>query len=97
MKNMTSITIDPFTGNAVIETGNRIEDIAIKLSHAGRGLGHGSCPGVGIGGHAGNFPISSTLACSDPALSHRLRRLRLHIAHVGSDFGCYRIHQRGAC
>ena len=55
MKNMTRITVDPSTGTAVIETGNRLGAVAIALNDVGRGLGHGSCPEVGLGGQAGNF------------------------------------------
>ena len=52
---MTRITVDPSTGGAVIETGNRLGDVALGLNNARRGLGHGSCPEVGLGGQAGNL------------------------------------------
>ncbi|KAF8317049.1 glucooligosaccharide oxidase [Amanita rubescens] len=51
MKNMTSITVSS-SGIATIQTGNRLGDIALALNAHGRGLPHGLCPYVGIGGHA---------------------------------------------
>ncbi|KAF9556534.1 FAD-binding domain-containing protein [Agrocybe pediades] len=53
MRNFKSISIDSSTGNAVIGTGNRLGDIALALNNQGRGMPHGTCPYVGIGGHSG--------------------------------------------
>ena len=50
---MTSISYDGDSGYATLETGLRLGDIAFALNDNGRGLPHGSCPSVGIGGHAG--------------------------------------------
>lgn len=41
LSKMTNIAVDPVTFNAVIETGNRLGDIALTLNDAGRGLPHG--------------------------------------------------------
>lgn len=51
MRNMTNIAVSP-SGIATIQTGNRLGDIALELNRHGRGLPHGLCPYVGIGGHA---------------------------------------------
>ncbi|KIK60129.1 hypothetical protein GYMLUDRAFT_226197 [Collybiopsis luxurians FD-317 M1] len=53
LSQMKNITVDPLTKNAVIETGNRLGDVALALNEAGRGLPHGRCTYVGIGGHSG--------------------------------------------
>jgi hypothetical protein len=53
LSQMKNITVDPVTKNAVIEPGNRLGDIALTLNDAGRGLPHGRCTYVGIGGHSG--------------------------------------------
>ncbi|KIK60152.1 hypothetical protein GYMLUDRAFT_97267 [Collybiopsis luxurians FD-317 M1] len=53
LSQMKNITVDPHTKNAVVETGNRLGDIALALNEAGRGIPHGRCPYVGIGGHSG--------------------------------------------
>lgn len=59
LRNLGNITIDDAKGTAVIETGNRLGDIAAALGEAGKALPHGTCSYVGIGGHAGM--ASSTL------------------------------------
>ncbi|EEB95431.1 hypothetical protein MPER_05603, partial [Moniliophthora perniciosa FA553] len=51
LTNMKSINIDTSSQIASIETGNRLGDVAVKLSEQGRALPHGTCPYVGIGGH----------------------------------------------
>ncbi|GLB42542.1 putative oxygen-dependent FAD-linked oxidoreductase family protein [Lyophyllum shimeji] len=63
LRNLDSITIDSSSGTAVIETGNRLGDIALALGNAGRALPHGICPYVGIGGHAshGGFGFTSRM------------------------------------
>ncbi|KAG6917469.1 hypothetical protein DXG01_002446 [Tephrocybe rancida] len=60
---LNNITVDDITGVAVIESGNRLGDIAATLGKAGRALPHGVCPYVGIGGHAahGGFGFSSRM------------------------------------
>jgi len=54
LRNVGNITIDTTKGTATFGTGNRLGDIAAALGKAGRGLPHGSCAYVGIGGHAGS-------------------------------------------
>lgn len=49
--------MDSSTGIASIDTGLRLGDIALALNAAeggSRALPHGTCPTVGIGGHAGH-------------------------------------------
>ncbi|KAJ3816735.1 glucooligosaccharide oxidase [Lentinula raphanica] len=53
LSQMKNITVDLETGNAIIEPGNRLGDVALALNDAGRGLPHGRCTYVGIGGHSG--------------------------------------------
>ncbi|THV05859.1 glucooligosaccharide oxidase [Dendrothele bispora CBS 962.96] len=55
LSQLKAITIDPVTFNADIETGNRLGDIDLALNEQGRGLPHGRCSFVGIGGHSGEF------------------------------------------
>ncbi|KAJ7614661.1 glucooligosaccharide oxidase [Mycena polygramma] len=50
---MKAITVVKSNNTAVIETGNRLGDIALALNAAGRAIPHGTCPYVGIGGHSG--------------------------------------------
>ncbi|KAF9062895.1 hypothetical protein BDP27DRAFT_1335970 [Rhodocollybia butyracea] len=52
MSSMKDITIDSSTNTAIIETGNRLGDVALALNAAGRALPHGTCAYVGIGGHS---------------------------------------------
>ncbi|KAE9389963.1 glucooligosaccharide oxidase [Gymnopus androsaceus JB14] len=63
MSNMKAITIDSSANTAVIETGNRLGDVALALNAAGRALPHGTCPYVGIGGHSafGGYGFTSRL------------------------------------
>ncbi|KAF9447904.1 Glucooligosaccharide oxidase [Macrolepiota fuliginosa MF-IS2] len=62
-KHFTHIQVNTQSNTAVIETGNRLGDIALALNSYGRGIGHGTCPYVGIGGHAsfGGFGYASRL------------------------------------
>ncbi|KAM0751378.1 Glucooligosaccharide oxidase [Meredithblackwellia eburnea MCA 4105] len=48
-------------GSAVVGAGSRLGDIALALNDQGRGLAHGTCPYVGVGGHAsfGGFGLAS--------------------------------------
>ena len=53
LRNFNNISVDVVTGIATIGAGCRLGDIAIALfNQAGRALPHGTCPLVGIGGHA---------------------------------------------
>ncbi|KAJ7497947.1 glucooligosaccharide oxidase [Mycena galericulata] len=53
LSNMKAITVRSSNNTALIETGNRLGDIALALNAAGRALPHGTCSYVGIGGHSG--------------------------------------------
>jgi FAD/FMN-containing dehydrogenase len=57
LSQMKGITIDSETYNAQIETGNRLGDIALALNEKGRGLPHGRCSYIGIGGHSGELVL----------------------------------------
>jgi FAD/FMN-containing dehydrogenase len=58
MSNFNQISVDPDTFIATIGPGNRLGDIALALNNAGRAIPHGSCPYVGMGGHAGRQLIN---------------------------------------
>ncbi|KAF8166661.1 hypothetical protein K438DRAFT_1921482 [Mycena galopus ATCC 62051] len=53
MSKMKAITVRSANNTALIETGNRLGDIAVALNAAGRAIPHGTCSYVGIGGHSG--------------------------------------------
>ncbi|KAG6915728.1 hypothetical protein DXG01_010250 [Tephrocybe rancida] len=63
LQHLGNVTVDAGTGTAIIESGNRLGDIATALANVGRALPHGVCPYVGIGGHAsfGGFGFSSRM------------------------------------
>ncbi|KAG6864311.1 hypothetical protein C0991_010557, partial [Blastosporella zonata] len=63
LSNFGNITVHQEEGTAFIESGNRLGDIAATLGKFGRGLPHGSCAYVGIGGHAasGGFGFASRM------------------------------------
>ena len=53
LSNLKHINVDVSTGVAVVGAGSRLGDIALALfNQAGRAIPHGTCPLVGIGGHA---------------------------------------------
>ncbi|KAJ7272671.1 hypothetical protein B0H12DRAFT_1228680 [Mycena haematopus] len=53
MSKMKAITVRSSNNTALIETGNRLGDIALALNDAGRAIPHGTGSYVGIGGHSG--------------------------------------------
>ncbi|KAK3936648.1 putative FAD-linked oxidoreductase YvdP [Diplogelasinospora grovesii] len=62
MDRMNKVTLDNSTGIAVIEGGSRLGHVASELYNQGkRAFSHGTCPGVGVGGHAlhGGYGVSS--------------------------------------
>ncbi|KAK7045778.1 hypothetical protein VNI00_007179 [Paramarasmius palmivorus] len=63
MSGMKSITVNSDTGLAIVGAGNRLGDVASRLNNYGRGIPHGTCPYVGIGGLAsfGGFGHASRL------------------------------------
>ncbi|KAL0577216.1 hypothetical protein V5O48_004782 [Marasmius crinis-equi] len=63
LSQMKTITYDPTSQKAIIGSGNRLGDIALGLDRHGRGIPHGTCPHVGIGGHTafGGFGHASRM------------------------------------
>ncbi|CAK7205895.1 hypothetical protein SEUCBS139899_008675 [Sporothrix eucalyptigena] len=62
MDRMDSVVLDNSTGIATIQGGARLGHVAAELYAQGkRDFSHGTCPGVGVGGHAlhGGFGVSS--------------------------------------
>src|ERR1700753_1772044 len=43
MRNLKAISVRSSNNTAVIETGNRVGDLALALNAAGRAIPHGSC------------------------------------------------------
>lgn len=62
LRNLKQITVNQ-DGTATIQPGNRLGDVASALNNNGRALPHGTCPYVGIGGHAshGGFGFTSRM------------------------------------
>ncbi|KAK1756959.1 putative FAD-linked oxidoreductase YvdP [Echria macrotheca] len=59
---MNNVVLDNSTGIARVEGGARLGHVASELYNQGkRGFSHGTCPGVGVGGHAlhGGYGVSS--------------------------------------
>lgn len=53
MKNFRYFSIDPVTHIATIGAGTPLQDVTRQLHDAGgRAMAHGTCPSIGIGGHA---------------------------------------------
>ena len=53
LSKIKDIVVDQETGTAVVGAGNRLGDIALGLfDQGGRAIPHGTCPLVGLGGHA---------------------------------------------
>jgi hypothetical protein len=63
MAKFTNVTVNPAAKTAVIETGNRLGDIALALNEFNLAMPHGTCPYVGLGGHAsyGGFGFTSRM------------------------------------
>ncbi|EHK97533.1 putative 6-hydroxy-D-nicotine oxidase [Glarea lozoyensis 74030] len=64
MENFNEIEVDQTTFIAKIGAGQRLGNVALGIHEQGkRGLPHGTCPGVGIGGHAthGGYGYDSRL------------------------------------
>ncbi|KAJ7173671.1 glucooligosaccharide oxidase [Mycena filopes] len=53
LSKLKGISVRSSNNTALIETGNRLGDIALALNAAGRAIPHGTCSYVGIGGHSG--------------------------------------------
>ncbi|OIW29381.1 FAD-binding domain-containing protein [Coniochaeta ligniaria NRRL 30616] len=62
MDRMNAVKLDTTSGIASIEGGSRLGHVASELYAQGkRAFSHGTCPGVGVGGHAlhGGYGVSS--------------------------------------
>lgn len=46
MAKFTNVTVNPAAKTAVIETGNRLGDIALALNEFNLAMPHGTCPYV---------------------------------------------------
>lgn len=51
MSEFKSIDVDKHPGKASIGGGALLGDVALALNEQGRGMPHGACPYVGVGGH----------------------------------------------
>ncbi|OAV99593.1 hypothetical protein PTTG_09620 [Puccinia triticina 1-1 BBBD Race 1] len=64
LERLKHISVDKASGQALIGAGSRLGDIALGLNdHGGRAIPHGTCPHVGLGGHAafGGYGFSSRM------------------------------------
>lgn len=53
LQNLKDFSMDKSTWKATFGSGYRLGDLDKKLhTNGGRAIAHGTCPGVGIGGHA---------------------------------------------
>ncbi|KAK3906372.1 putative FAD-linked oxidoreductase YvdP [Staphylotrichum tortipilum] len=62
MTRMNKVVLDNATGIATAEGGTRLGHLAYELYNQGkRAISHGTCPGVGVGGHVlhGGYGVSS--------------------------------------
>ncbi|KAL1866869.1 hypothetical protein Daus18300_006572 [Diaporthe australafricana] len=51
LQSFQNVTVDDSTGIAAVGVGLRLGNMALALNDKGRALAHGTCPGVGVGGH----------------------------------------------
>jgi hypothetical protein len=64
LQNLQDFSMDTNTWKATIGAGHKLHDLDQKLHDNGkRAMSHGTCPGVGIGGHA---TIVSSSHCYSP-------------------------------
>lgn len=53
LQKLTTFSMDTDTWQATIGAGHRLSEVTEQLhDNGGRAMAHGTCPGVGIGGHA---------------------------------------------
>ena len=84
LSKLKNITVDNNAGTAVIQTGNRLGDVAQALNDQGRALPHGTCPYVGVGGHACTSIFRLAIYRSDTGQFPSLWRIWFCFTHVGS-------------
>ncbi|KAI0971214.1 hypothetical protein F4678DRAFT_434092 [Xylaria arbuscula] len=71
--NLQDFSIDPATWKATIGGGTKLADVTKKLHDNGkRAISHGTCPGVGIGGHATIGGLGPTSRMWGSCLDHVL-------------------------
>lgn len=51
LRRFQNVTVDEATGIATVGAGLRLGNMALALNDKGRALAHGTCAGVGVGGH----------------------------------------------
>ena len=64
LKNITTLKYNEEIGVVTVGTGNRNGNVGQGLTSHGRDVAHGSCPYVGLGGHASRIPASNELSTS---------------------------------
>ena len=73
MKHFRDFSIDPITHVATIGAGTPLQEVTEKLHNAGRrAMAHGTCPSIGIGGHATIGGLGPTSRMWGMALDHVL-------------------------
>ena len=87
---LKSIDVDQSTGIATIGGGQRLGDVALGLFEQGeRGISHGTCPGVGIGGHAvsGGFGLNARAhgLTLDAIVAHHVALVNGTVIRVSND------------
>ncbi|KAL1991454.1 hypothetical protein VTN49DRAFT_4762 [Thermomyces lanuginosus] len=70
MKNFQQFSYDPETQRAKLGAGHRLGDVDDKLHKAGRAMSHGTCPQVGLSGHATIGGLGPTSRLWGSALDH---------------------------
>jgi FAD/FMN-containing dehydrogenase len=51
LRHFQNVTVNEVTGVAAVGSGARLGNMALALNDKGRALAHGTCAGVGVGGH----------------------------------------------
>ena len=73
MKHFRNFSIDPVTHIATIGAGTPLQDVSRQLHDAGgRAMAHGTCPSIGVGGHATIGGLGPTSRMWGMALDHIL-------------------------
>ncbi|KKY24992.1 putative glucooligosaccharide oxidase [Phaeomoniella chlamydospora] len=70
MRNFQKFSTDSSTYSATIGSGTLLGDVAARLHKEGRAMAHGTCPQVGIGGHATTGGIGPASRLWGLALDH---------------------------